>query len=115
MSNLRGESFKFLKNIYFPIEVQLIYSVVKSYLIRITRKVELNAPLYASVCMHVCSAVSALCNPMDCNLPGSCVHGISQARILEGSGWRGHIYTYGRFILMNGKNYHNIVIILQLK
>ena len=24
-----------------------------------------------------------LCYPMDCNLPGSCAHGISQARILE--------------------------------
>ena len=24
-----------------------------------------------------------LCNPMDCSLPGSCVHGILQARILE--------------------------------
>ena len=24
-----------------------------------------------------------LCNPMDCNLPGSSVHGILQARILE--------------------------------
>ena len=24
-----------------------------------------------------------LCNPMSCNMPGSCVHGISQARILE--------------------------------
>ena len=24
-----------------------------------------------------------LCNPMDCSLPGSSVHGISQARILE--------------------------------
>ena len=24
-----------------------------------------------------------LCNPMDCGLPGSCVHGIAQARILE--------------------------------
>ena len=24
-----------------------------------------------------------LCDPMDCNLPGSCVHGIFQARILE--------------------------------
>ena len=51
MSNLRGESFKFLKNTYFPIEVQLLYSVVKSYLIRITRKVELNAPMHLCVCM----------------------------------------------------------------
>ena len=24
-----------------------------------------------------------LCDPMDCNPPGSCVHGILQARILE--------------------------------
>ena len=24
-----------------------------------------------------------LCNPMDCNLPGSSIHGILQARILE--------------------------------
>ena len=29
------------------------------------------------VCMH------ALCDPMDCSLPGSYVHGILQARILE--------------------------------
>ena len=27
---------------------------------------------------HIC-----LCNPTDCSLPGSCVHGILQARILE--------------------------------
>ena len=25
-----------------------------------------------------------LCDPMDCNLPGSCVDGIFQAKILEG-------------------------------
>ena len=33
----------------------------------------------------VCCAKSCLtlCNPMDCNLPGSSVHGIFQARILE--------------------------------
>ena len=24
-----------------------------------------------------------LCNPMDCSLPGSCIHGILQARVLE--------------------------------
>ena len=26
---------------------------------------------------------SILCDPMDCSLPGSSVHGLSQARILE--------------------------------
>ena len=36
--------------------------------------------------MHVCqvaSGVSTLCDPMDCSLSGSSVHGILQARILE--------------------------------
>ena len=33
--------------------------------------------------MCVCSAISDSFNHMDCSLPGSCVHGISQARILE--------------------------------
>ena len=33
--------------------------------------------------MHVSSVVSDLCDPMDCSSPGSSVHGILQARILE--------------------------------
>ena len=38
-----------------------------------------------SVCMHVQSLQSCLtlCDPMDCSPPGSSVHGILQARILE--------------------------------
>ena len=40
------------------------------------------------VCVCVCVCVRAqpcltLCDPMDCSPPGSSVHGISQARILE--------------------------------
>ena len=30
-----------------------------------------------------CSVMSDSCDPMDCSLPGSSDHGISQARILE--------------------------------
>ena len=31
--------------------------------------------------MHACAkSYPAFCNPMDCSPPGSCVHGISQAR-----------------------------------
>ena len=39
----------------------------------------------ASVCVHVKSLQSCLtlCDPMDCSPPGSSVHGIPQARILE--------------------------------
>ena len=41
------------------------------------------------VCVCVCalsrfSCALTLCCPMDCSLPGSSVHGILQARILEG-------------------------------
>ena len=32
----------------------------------------------------VTQSYPTLCNPMDCSLPGSSVHGILQARILEG-------------------------------
>ena len=32
---------------------------------------------------EVAQSCPALCNPMDCSLPGSSVHGIFQARILE--------------------------------
>ena len=35
------------------------------------------------VCVCVCSVVSYSLRPMDCSPPGSSVHGISQARILE--------------------------------
>ena len=44
--------------------------------------------LLTCVCVCVCyvldtKSCSTLCDPMDCSLPGSSVHGILQARILE--------------------------------
>ena len=36
-----------------------------------------------AVCVLVAQLCPSLCNPMDCSLPGSSVHGILQARILE--------------------------------
>ena len=38
---------------------------------------------YESVKVLVAQSCPTLCDPMDCSLPGSSVHGISQARILE--------------------------------
>ena len=35
------------------------------------------------LCCSDAQSYQILCNPMDCSLPGSSVHGISQARILE--------------------------------
>ena len=36
-----------------------------------------------TACMHAKSLQSCLCNSMDCSPPGSSLHGILQARILE--------------------------------
>ena len=36
-----------------------------------------------NVCVLVAKSCPTLCNPMDCSPPGSSVHGILQARILE--------------------------------
>ena len=43
----------------------------------------LDAKRLGSVCAQSFQSCLILCNPMDCSLPGSSVHGISQARILE--------------------------------
>ena len=37
----------------------------------------------SSVCVLVVHSCLSLCDPMDCSLPGSCVHGVLQARILQ--------------------------------
>ena len=61
------------------------------------------------VCVLVAQSCPTLCNPMNCSLPGSSVHGVSQARILKWvaipfsrrSSWFGDLtwvsHTVGRF------------------
>ena len=45
---------------------------------------------------EVAQSCPTLCDPMDCNLPGSSVHGILQARILE---WVAISFSRGSFPL----------------
>ena len=40
-------------------------------------------PYFWFMCAEKLQSCLALCNPVDCSLPGSCVQGILQARILE--------------------------------
>ena len=47
------------------------------------------------MCVLVTQSCSTLCDPMDCSLPGSSVHGISQARILE---WVAISFSRGFFL-----------------
>ena len=66
---------------------------------------------------EVAQSCPTLNDPMDCSLPGSSVHEIFQARVLEWGAiaFSAHMYTCGQFMLIYSKNHHNIVIILQLK
>ena len=43
-------------------------------------------------CVLVTQSCLTLCDPMDCSLPGSSVHGILQARILE---WVAILFSRG--------------------
>ena len=52
--------------------------------LRVCVCVHARARVCAWACVHsAAQSCPALCDPMDCNLPGSSVHGIFQARILE--------------------------------
>ena len=66
----------------FIIEVSLIYNIMS------VSGIQQNDSIINNLCMYVCVCSVAqwyltLCSPMDCSPPGSSVHGISQARILE--------------------------------
>ena len=42
-----------------------------------------ESPMCVCMCVCVAQLYLALCDPMDCSPPGSFVHGILQARVLE--------------------------------
>ena len=48
-------------------------------------EIKITGEIYLTMCMNAKSLqlCPTLCDPMDCNLPGSSVHRILQARILE--------------------------------
>ena len=76
--------------------------------------------MYVCVCVCVCACVCVcvLCDPMDCSLLGSSIHGILQARILEwiaipsskGSSWPNswtlvsYVSCTGRWILYHQRH-----------
>ena len=72
--------------------------------------------VYTQTCFHVCSCMLShvrLCDLMDCSVPGSSIHGIFQARILEWvaifySNIYVHIYTYKRYLY----GHHTVYLLL---
>ena len=61
-------------------EVQISFELVFCFLWLNTQKCGIAGAYGPCVCVQSCLT---LCDPMDCSPPGSSVHGIFQARILE--------------------------------
>ena len=49
---------------------------------------------------EVAQSCPTLCDPMDCSLPGSSIHGISQAKVLE---WGAIAFSYNGLGIGNRK------------
>ena len=69
----------------------------------------------AHTCMHTCThsitqSCLTLCDPMNCSPPGSSVHGVFQARILEWVAISSSIYIH-----MRERDWDNIVNQLYFK
>ena len=60
----------------------MIYKFFQSYP-KCFSNFSIKETLMIKVNVKSCSVVSDFCDPMDCSLPGSSIHGIFQARILE--------------------------------
>ena len=69
-------------------------SILHAYIIAYTLRVHMYMYIHTLICKHlnIHAAVAAakshqlcptLCDPMDCSLPDSSVHGVFQARVLE--------------------------------
>ena len=57
---------------------------VSKYMVSLVRYIYIQSSAEAlSVYVLVTQSCLTLCDPMDCSLPGSSVHGLSQARILQ--------------------------------
>ena len=88
----------------YPFSLFMLYQQQQCFALTISIECKVNVV----VCL-VAKSSPTLCDPLDCSLPGSSVHGISQARILEwvgisfsrGSSWLRdwtHIFCIGRQI-----------------
>ena len=63
----------------------------------------------STIHLHACSVAQScptLYDPMDCSLPGSSVHGIFQAKMLE---WRGLPFPTAGILLTQGLNLHLLI------
>ena len=76
--------YNFIHNLYYTVNIAL--SLFSRFTVNLLSLYSFSTLcIYMYACMHAKSLqlCPALCDPMDCTLPGSSVHGILQARILD--------------------------------
>ena len=73
---------------YFPVlRFPRYFTIIKNLICVILTISNSNAkPGVLFLLLFICSVVSNSCDPMNCSPPGSSVHEISQARVLEWAG-----------------------------
>ena len=76
--------FQLTLSLYFPISI--LFDLTKSdFLHCIPLILFTSGPLLPAAAAKSLQSYPTLCNPVDCSLPGSSIHGIFQARVLEWS------------------------------
>ena len=73
------------RDIFTPSLIKALFTIVKTWKdLRVHQKMDIWENVeYMCVHAKLLQSCSTLCGPMDCSPPGSSVHGIFQARILE--------------------------------
>ena len=64
-------------------KMHITYELANTSTFKFTPKKK-NPCMYVQILLLVTQSCLTLCDPLDCGLPGSFVHGILQVRILEG-------------------------------
>ena len=84
--NLKMHAFGSLKRYVGFFDCQPHFLCVSLFLVSISVEIvliQVDSVCLIEVCVLVAQSCLTLCDPMDCSPPGSPIHGIFQARILE--------------------------------
>ena len=87
------------RHYYISFKEKILFELEKVRWLTQGQRVEIELGLRPTSCLCLCSVAQlcpTLCDPMDCSLPCSSVHGILQARIL---GWVASSLSMGSFQL----------------
>ena len=78
-----NHNFLIFHNKYLHCQVPCHLNKYEKHCVYYIKPYVLKLPTAAAAAAKLLQSCPTLCDPMDCSLPGSSVHGIFQARVLE--------------------------------